>query len=279
MNRRTFLTALAGAPALAALIAACGDSTKTGSKYSFPQVSDEVVLRIASEGGFVAPGTNFVALPTLLISGDGKAFTPGIMTEQFPGPLMSPMFVQSISKAGIEKVLKLANDAGLLDGELDYSLPDGVGIADAPDTVVTITVNGKTHTHRANALGMDTTDGAKSTPTRENLNTFVNLLVGKLQEVGGAANVGEATTWVADTYRLQATPVDPTQWTDPSPTIADWPSTTGLQLADAAQCATLAGSKVGDLFLKATQLTFFKEGELVYQLAVVGALPGDALCA
>lgn len=279
MNRRTFLVALAGTPALAALIAACGDSAKTGSKYSFPQVKDEVVLRIASEGGFVAPGTNFVALPTLLISGDGKAFTPGIMTEQYPGPLMSPLFVQSISKLGIEKVLKLADDAGLLGPAPDYTMPPDFAIADVPDTVVTITVNGKTYEHRANALGFELSDGHKSTPARENLNTFVNLLVSDLKKVGGADNVGDATEWLADTYRLQATPVDPTQWTDPAPTITDWPATTGLQLADAAQCATIAQSKVGDLFTKATQLTFFKEGDVVYQLAVVGALPGDALCA
>ena len=277
MNRRTFLAALAGAPALAALIAACGDDSQQTSGYSFPDVPDTVVLRIGYEGGFVPAGSQFVSVPSLLVSGDGRVFTPGAMIEIYPGPLLPPLFERSITKQGIEKLLRLADDAALLGAIPDYALPPDVGIADASDTVVTITVNGTTYQHRANALGMDSPDGGPSTPARDNLQKFVDLAT-DVAKVAGAGNVGVERDFVAEHYRFQSMEVDPTQWTDPAPTIVEWPADAGVTLADSAQCATIPAPKGDGLFATATQLTFFAEADLVYQLAVIGVLPGDAVC-
>ena len=72
--------------------------------------------------------------------------------------------------------------------------------------------------------------------------------------------------------------VDPTQWVDPAPTIVEWPADLGVVLAESLQCATLAGAAAEPLFANATQLTFFQEGDDVYQLAIAGVLPGDPLC-
>lgn len=86
-------------------------------------------------------------------------------TMEFPGPLMNPVFVRSISEAGIAKVLQLADDAGLLGPAPDYELPGDVGIADAPNTVVSAsspTAAGARHV--AYALGLDQMDGGPSTP-------------------------------------------------------------------------------------------------------------------
>lgn len=277
MNRRTFLAALLATPTLAAALAACGDDSEESTSYSFPEVADAVVVRIGYEGGFVAPGTNFVNLPTLLVSGDGRAFTPGATTLEYPGALLPAINERSITKEGIDRLLRLADDAGLLGPAPDYSLPEGNMIADASDTVVTITVNGSTYEHRANALGLEQADGFGSTPARDNLQQFVTLVT-DVAKVAGAENVGDDHTFAPAQYRLQAMPVDPAQWTDPSPTVVDWPAGTGVVLADSAQCATLPATKGDSLFADATQLTFFQEGDVVYQLSVVAALPGDALC-
>ncbi len=277
MNRRTFLAALLATPALAAALAACGDDSEESTSYSFPEVADAVVLRIGYEGGFVAPGTNFVNLPTLLVSGDGRVFTPGATTLEYPGALLPAINERSITKEGIDRLVRLADDAGLLGSAPDYSLPEGDMIADASDTVVTITVNGSTYEHRANALGLEHPDGFGSTPARDNLQQFVTLVT-DVAKVAGAENVGDDHTFAPDQYRLQAMAVDPAQWTDPSPTVVDWPAGTGVVLADSAQCATLPAGKGDSLFADATQLTFFQEGDVVYQLSVVAALPGDALC-
>ena len=275
MNRRTFLAALAGTPALAALVAACGnDSKRTFS--SVPDGPQDVVIKITNEGGFVPAGFFFVNLPSLLISGDGRVFTPGAMIEIYPGPLLPAITERSITDEGIRRVLQLADDAGLLGAPLDYSLPGGIAVADAPDTVVVIHVDGKVYEHRANALGFDMPDGASSA-ARENLNTFVTL-VSDVAAVAGGNNVGEEYAFVPEQYRFQALAVDPTQWTDPSPTIVAWPDGTGAVLSESLQCATVAADAVGELLTSATQLTFFAEADITYQLYAVGVLPGDATC-
>ena len=276
MNRRTFLAAVAGTPALAALIAACGDDKKVAFD-SIPSGPQDVVIKITNEGGFVPVGFSFVNLPNLLISGDGRVFTPGAMIEIYPGPLLPAIYERTITDAGIQKVLQLADDAGLLGAPLDYSLPDGIAIADASDTVVVINVNGKVYEHRANALGFDMPDGSSSTPARENLQTFVTI-ISDIAKVAGSGNVGDEHTFVPDQYRFQALAVDPTQWTDPSPTIVAWPDSTGAVLAEALECATVPADAVEALFTSANQLTFFEEAEVTYQLYAVGVLPGDATC-
>jgi len=283
MNRRSFLTALIGTPALVAIIAACGDDTEQannsqqGGGYEVPTDADAVVFRIGFEGGFTTPGSQFVHMPTLLIAGDGRTFAPGATTLQYPGALLPAIIQGSITAEGIQKVVKLADLAGLLGTIPDYSFPEGVMIADASDTVVTITANGVTYEHRANALGIDSPAGGPSTPARDNLQEFVELLA-NLPAAVGVENVGEDKPFVAESYRFQSMAVDPTEWTEPSPTIVAWPADTGVVLADSTACASVAAAKVNGLFAEATQLTFFAESDVVYQLAVIAALPGDASC-
>lgn len=276
MNRRTFLAAVAGTPALAALIAACGDDNKR-TFSSIPSGAQDVVIKITNEGGFVPAGFAFVNLPSLLISGDGRVFTPGAMIEIYPGPLLPAISERSITDEGISKVLQLADDAGLLGAPLDYSTPGAIAIADAPDTVVVINVNGKVYEHRANALGFDMPEGSLSTPARDNLNTFVTL-ISDIAKVAGSDNVGDEQIFVPEQYRFQALVVDPTQFTDPAPTIVAWPDGTGAVLAESLQCATVTANAVEELFTEATQLTFFEEADVTYQLSAVGVLPGDATC-
>ena len=282
MNRRNFLSALIGTPALIALVAACGDDSVRGNdsgggvSYDVPTDADAIVFRIGYEGGFTTVGTQFLHTPTLLIAGDGRTFSPGVTTLQFPGALLPAITEGSITADGIQKVIKLADLAGLLGAIPDYSLPAGVMIADASDTV-TIVANGATYVHRANALGFDSPNGGPSTPARDNLQQFVELLA-NLPIAVGVDNVGANKQFVADSYRLQSMVVDPAQWTEPSPTIVDWPADTGIMLAASAECAVVQAANVDTLFATATQLTFFKENQLVYQLSTIGALPGDAAC-
>ncbi len=279
MNRRSFLTVLGApflAPVAASLLAACGDD-ETEAGITHPMGPNDVVVKVTSEGGFVPEGFMFINQPTVLISGDGRAFEPGMTTMEFPGPLMSPVFVRSISEAGIAKVLQLADDAGLLGPAPDYELPGDVGIADAPNTVVSIFANGREYRHVAYALGLDQMDGGPSTPARDNLQTFVTLLA-DLPAVAGAAEVGEATPYLADRYRFQATVVNPADWADPAPTVVPWPADAGVKLVDAADCAILEADAVAATLEGATQLTFFEEAEAVYQLWIGPLLPGDAEC-
>ena len=70
------------------------------------------------------------------------------------------MQVSPVTEAGIQELLALADEHGLL-ADVEYT--DPTNIADAPDTVVEISANGTTYRHVAYALGIgDETDPARA---------------------------------------------------------------------------------------------------------------------
>jgi hypothetical protein len=289
MDRRHFLALGLATPALSALLAACGgddgpsgapvttvpgtDPTAAPSGIAHPAGADTLVVRVTNEGGFVPPGWAFVNMPTALISGDGRAFRPGVTTMEFPGPLLAPIGVRTISEAGIQTVLARAQELGLLATPPTYEGNDM--IADAPFTVVRLDAADGSFTHSAYALGFD----PESDPQRQALADFV-AVVQDLDTTVGAAELGTEEIWQPEEYRLQALVVDPTAYAadDVQPTILPWPADTGVVLADAATCVRASAAAVGQILAEATQLTFFEEDGITYQIAATGILPGDATC-
>ncbi len=294
MNRRTFLAAALVAPVVAAL-AACGDpdqvpaattpgtvpdatpETVPGSmpttRISHSTTAQDVVLKLSYEGGFVPAGYAFVNTPTLLVSGDGRVFTQGAIPAIFPGPLLPSVMVRSIDEDGVQALLGIAQADGLLATPPDYT--GGDGIADAPNTVVTINAAGGSFVHSGYALGIDSPES----PTRAALLDAATKLA-DLETAAGAANLGTDQPFEAQTYRFQARAIDPTELTnqDPAPSVVEWPAATGVSLAAATTCARVEATTVGSLFVDAKQNTYFQEGDVVYQLAVAGVLPGDPPC-
>ncbi len=293
MNRRDFLAALVISPAAAALLAACGDKSTDpvatdpattvpaaqGIQYSTG--ADEVVLKQSYEGGFMMQGAAFIFPPGLLVSGDGRLFVPGAQIEIYPGPLLSPVMVRTITPAGIEKLLQLADDAGLLATPPDYAAE--INVADVGNTVVQIGAKGETFVHSAFALGLDIDAAGNQvdglTPQRAKLKKFVDLL-SDYEKIVGSENLGPEAPFEPTAYRFQAYTVEPDVLAaqEPAPEIVEWPASTGLQLADAAQCARLDAAAAGTIFADAKQNTYFTDGGVTYSLAVGRVLPGDPVC-
>ncbi len=293
MNRRSFLAAVVVSPVLAAL-ASCGDPNQVSvatepttpltvpdtvppttpvTGIAHPTGADEIVLRLAYEGGFVPAGYAFVSTPTLLVSGDGRVFTPGIIPAIFPGPLLPSVMVRTITEDGMQAMLGIAQESGLLETPPEY--PDSDNVADAPNTVLTINAAGDTFVHSAYALGIvDPETGA-----RQNLLDATTKL-SDIEGAAGAANVGVDQPFVPTSYRFQSRAIDPTELTgqEPAPSVVAWPGEAGVSLASATTCARVDAASVGSLFLDAKQNTYFKEGDIVYQVAVAGVLPGDPVC-
>ncbi len=275
LNRRTFLSAALATPALAAILASCGkDNKAAGNSIEHATGHEDLVLRVGFEGGFTAPQFQFVRVPTLLISGDGRAIAAGAQTAQYPGPLLPTLTERSINEAGIQKVLELAEAAKLLQPPPDYSAD--MMVADAPDTVVILAANGQTYEHRAYALAMG---APETTPARKALAGFV-AAIGDLSAAAGAANLGAEKMLVAESYRIRATIVTDADLANYDQTVPPvkvaWPADAGISLASAATCAIVSASKVDAVFKPATQLTFFTEGNAIYQVATVAKLPGDS---
>ena len=230
-------------------------------------------MRLAYEGGLVPQDYLFASVPQLLVSGDGRMFTQGLFPEVYPGPLLPNILVRTISEDGIQTLLRVVDAAGLLASPPDYA--GGTMVADAPDTVLTINADGGTFIHSAYALGIDDPES----PVRRRLLDAVNSLGDKELTVG-AAELGTNEAFVAATYRLRATAIDPSTLAgqEPAPSMVDWPAGTGVSLADAGDCARVDAAAVGSLFVDATQNTYFGDAEMVYHLAVRGVLPGDPAC-
>lgn len=246
-----------------------------------PTGSDDIILRIAYENGFVAPGVAFADVPTLLVSGGRRVITPGVTTAIYPGPLLPALFERSITEQGVEKLLAFAEAAHLLQTPPDYSAE--VNVADVPDTVVVLAANGARYVHSAPALGFEDTG---ESPARKTLQAFVKALE-NIETVVGAENLGENKPLVADAYRMQAfefgdvpadisTPTTASVVAGPAPTYVAWPAGTGVKLAEASRCALVSASAIGSLFVDANQLTYFTEDSKAYQVTAIAKLPGDS---
>jgi hypothetical protein len=281
MQRRTFIGLLAVTPVFG--LAACGSDSASApatqppatlppveTVYEHPTGADEVVLRIGFEGGYVTPETTFQNLPTLLVSGDGRAFQLGPTILIYPGPLLPNVQVRSVTDEGIQQLLGLADSHGLLE-ERVYAADDM--IADASDTVVTLNVDGRAIEHRAYALGLpdDEVDEA-----RRALAQFVAdaqaLATSPESDVFGPESAFEP-----DTYLVRALIVG--DWTGDDgiePRLVDWPADASFGLTDEPECAEAPAAEFGELFESADQLTWFVDDGDTYQLFVKPQLPGDS---
>lgn len=264
-------------------------NTTVLASIDHPTGANDVVVRLGYVGGFVAPGTTFVNVPSLLIAGDGHVYAPGVTTAIFPGPLLPAITVRTITEAGIQRVLAVAEAAHLLATPPDYAAV--LNIADAPDTQLILSANGETFVHQAYALGMQ--DPAET----KDRNVFHSVVIqlGELGQLAGAENLGNEEPFVPESFRIQARAVtaeDLAGYTDdPKPTVVPWPATTGVSLADASSCVVVPAAAVGTLFADANQLTFFSSDfssddtsatpstlavtSTVYSVSVVAMLPGD----
>jgi hypothetical protein len=294
MHRRSRIPLLLAAAAL--VFAACGDdststpATQPDSGATLPPVdttpdatepviehptgADDVVLRIAYEGGFVPVEYLFLDLPTVLVTGDGRVIVNGPVPAIFPGPLLPNMQQRTITEDGLQTLLRLADEHDLF---RDVTYAPNEMVADAPDTVVTIAAAGGTFEHRAYALGMAGTGGDELDPDRARLAEFVAAVTDFVTVSGGEA-LGPEQPYPTETYLIRATPSEPTDDSGVEPTVVDWPADTGIALATASDCAAVPAAAVGELFVEANQLTWFTDAGTTYQLIVKPQLPGVPAC-
>jgi len=234
-----------------------------------PTGADEMVLEIREEGGLAGPQQ--VAGPaTLVVTGDGRLVQAGPVIEIYPGPLLPNLQQRTISEDGIQQLLALAEDHGLL-ADVTYPNPDGV--MDAPDTVVTISAGGETFEHRAYALGFEG-DGAETDEGRARLQDFVSAAT-ELATSTDDPSLGDEEPYQAGTYLVRATPDQPDRTADGlEPSIVDWPAGAGVRLADASDCAEVPAAAVATVLAEANQLTRFVDAGVTYALSVQPSVAG-----
>lgn len=243
------------------------DSTPaTSAPIEHPVGADDVVVRIAYEGGFVPVEVAFRTLPTLLVTGDGRLVVTGPQIEIYPQPLLPNLQVRTISEAGIQRLLDMAVAHGLL-AHREYT--DPTNVADAPDTVVVITANGETYEHRAYALGIDDANDE----LREALADFVAEATGDWLSSDNP-ELGAEQPYTSETFLVRPMLVTDTSGDEIEPTVTDWPA--GLEPLVDGVCTEVPADFVAGVFAEADQLTLFTSAGQQYQLAVKPQLPGDS---
>jgi hypothetical protein len=292
MRRHRALTLLALAVTVMVGLSACGDDSSTvtspsepgdgtgdsggdtggggGGGIEHPTGANEAVLEIREEGGLAGPQQ--VAGPAaLVVTGDGRLVQPGPVIEIYPGPLLPNLQQRTISEDGLQHLLALADEHGLL---ADATYPALDNVMDAPDTVVTINAGGQSYEHRANALGFEG-EGGETDESRARLQDFVTAATELATSTD--PSLGDEEPYVADVYLIRALPDQPDRSPDGlEASIVEWPSEAPVRLADAADCAEVPAASVADVLASANQLTRFVDAGVSYALSVQPRVAGQS---
>ena len=284
LARPAILVVLAIVAAACSVAAGAAPSASPSAKPTDP---DQVVFRVGWEGGFVMPEALLGRLPIVVVYADGRVITQGPQIAIYPGPLMPNLQERTLSAAALNRLIELARDKDLLK-TIDYPFPM---IADAPDTVLEIYLDGKSYRVSANALAEEgaAVDGGLD-PTviegRAALRSFIDALTG----VPASDFVDEGHPLALSALRIyagKAVVVPDSELPGEQPAI-DWPladlAVAGQAVENSplnARCQVVEGNdlvKVLPLLQSANTLsTFRSEGEL-YSFTVRPLLPGETAC-
>jgi hypothetical protein len=271
--RLILFVALLAAPTSAALAAA----------IAHPTGSADVVIRVTSGGGFVAPRAILGALPAFTLYGDGSVIVPGAVPQISPGPAISPLLRTRLSERQVQTLLQRARAAGLLGGAaIDYGDMGSIGVADAPTTTLRLNAAGRRITRAAYALGFAVGAGrlpVAQAQARRALSTFI---AGLPHELAGARYIPHAIAVYVSPYSGQA----------PSGSDAvTWPLASDLasagkptSLGSGTRCITVSGRSVRTLLATlrtANDLSRWTSGKRprAYALVARPLLPDERDCA
>ncbi len=262
--------------------------TPTPSDSPKPVNPDVPIFRVSWEGGFVTPEMLLNRVPMVTVYADGRVITQGPQLAIYPGPLMPNLLERTLSADALDRLIELARDKDLL-RTVHYDFP---GIADAPDTVLDIQLDGKTYRFSAYALaeagvdvaapGLDEAD----IKARADMRAFVDALTG----IPESDFIDEEHAYVVErvrTYAGKAVIVPGSELPGEQPSI-DWPladlATAGDPIDNAVvdmRCQVVEGADLAEvlpLLSGANSLQTWASGGELYSLIAVPMLPGDAGC-
>ena len=127
--------------------AAAGGNSGNGG-ISHPGGARDLVLRVETSGGFIAPGSNFSQIPEFSLFADGTVVLQGPQIEIYPGPALPSVQTFRVDEAGMQAMLRAARAAGLLRLQ---GLVGGPGVPDVGSTTFTLVAGGSRHVVRVNA--------------------------------------------------------------------------------------------------------------------------------
>lgn len=278
MSPRRTLTLLA----LAALaLTACGDDSDKEVTTKPRGDSDELILRVATGGGFVGPSSRLAEIPEVSVYADGRVITIGPTTQEFPGPALPNLQQGQLDAAGLEQLVAAIEDTGLLDDPPpDYGDPL---ITDAPTTVVTVSVNGVERTLSAYALDFEDNDDQLEPDQREARQALRALVRGFDGDDATATYEAESVAVFVRTNQAEDGSDDA-----PEPATRDWPlgdlagAGEPYEGFDDTRCLVLTGADAQTVLTAAADAKEgdrWRSGNAEYDVVFRPLLPDETSCA
>jgi hypothetical protein len=277
--------------AIAAVAMACVSAGAAGSMPSSKPVDPAtVIFRVSWEGGFVTPEMLLGRLPTVAVYADGRAITQGPVLAIYPGPFMPNLQERTLSQAGLERLIELAREKGLLkDAHYDFH-----GIADAADTVLEINLDGRRYRVSAYALAEAGSDGEiapqiELEPVEVEGRAALREVIDALMTVPETDHVDQPHAYEFESLRLYVKPaeiVENSEFPGEQPPIA-WPlddlatSGTAIDNPSADRCLVVEGDDletVLPLLQGANQLSVFESEGALYSLIPRPLYPDESGC-
>jgi len=261
-------------------------TSPTGAPSSPPIAEARLILRITSEGGFIGPAAHLASVPEVSVYADGRILTPGAVDAIYPGPLLPTVEVRDVGTVGAQAIVAAIRTAGL---DVGRSGTGGGVAADMATTVFTVTLDGSPAINRLILGGGPPGVGGVGRSQDPLVAGALDLLsrLSDPSETWGATSA--PTTQLAPiAYRVYvapgAPPADPTL---PEPNI-NWPLSTPLAQLGVAAVPDLGitglrqgavfgadAATLGPVLAKATVLTAFSSGGMLYTLYVRPLLPDE----
>ncbi len=250
--------------------------------YQVATGADQLIFRLADEGGFVGPGYLLVRTPRLALYGDGTLIVPGPFPTADPAPLIPNLRVMHVTVAEIQKIVAAADADGLLGPDMNYR---SVGTPDASDTVFTTIVGGRVHTITAGGLGLDIPAPDPATAAaREKLLDFETKILDLSTFLGRAVGDDGAYEPTALAVFMTAGPQSPGDSTSPTVTwpLSVDPATGGRPtLVDGTTCVAVSGADLAaftTVAVTATPMTVWSAPSGAYSAAVRPVYPNESAC-
>lgn len=223
------------------VLAACGGDDSGG----VGREADEPVIQITSEGGFVPVEFALSNPPRYTVLGDGRLIFQGFQTLEYPGRLVPPSMVATLSESQLNALLAMVEDIGL--PEIDDELDDEAMamVADASTEVITYWDETGEHRLAVYALGIEDSPSERNAAFLELIETLDRF-------------TAETSAEAYESERIRV--VAGLGFTDPEfEDVRPWPlDTTDLstweELANGWHCTTIDGA-MPEVFQDATQAT------------------------
>jgi hypothetical protein len=276
-------------------IAASGCAPHTGDGPSGTRIADpppgrgQLILRMDTSGGFVAPQTTLQQIPAFSLYGDGLTITQGAQMEIYPGPALPSVIVTQITPEGVQALVQAALDAGL-GANHSYTT---MTISDMPTSTFTLMTNGVAYTTSVYALGAGGGTAPGMSSSERAARAGLEKFSAELSDLRGSlpqGSVGADKQYTPEGLRVFVQPPQPA----PDPALdqkaATWPLSTPLSRfgkpapglpGTGTRCGTVTGSDLDRLLplaRSANQLTPWRSDGATFSLVFRVLLPDEEGC-